>query len=72
MTDIEECTLQICVEHTVEEIDTIVKEISKREKKTLNHPGNIENNKKTKSKDNQNRGEKDSHLKEPEMSSTKS
>lgn len=59
MTDIEECTLQICVEHTVEEIDTSVKEISKREKKkTLNHSGNIENNKKTKSKDNQNRRER--------------
>ena len=45
------------VEDTVEEIDTTVKEISKQKSPNLKHPGNSGHNEKTKSTDNQNRGE---------------
>jgi hypothetical protein len=45
------------VEDTVEEIDTTVKEISKQKSPNPKHPGNSGHNEKTKSKDNQNRGE---------------
>jgi cell division protein FtsL len=44
------------VDDIVEEVDTTVKENSKR-KKLLTHPGNSGHNEKTKSKNNGNRGE---------------